>query len=85
MKQKKILLIGSSKNHKDGWNTMSYGIYDELVRRGYKVFYLEGQNPNKKSHIFTLKLYSHIKFSVLNIFLDSLRVLIKKFVFDQTL
>lgn len=81
MKQKKILLIGSSKIHKDGWNTMSYGIYDELVRRGYKVIYLEGQNPNKNSQIFTLKLYSHIKYSVLNIFIDSLRVLIKKFSF----
>lgn len=81
MKRKKILLLGSSKSHKDGWNTMSFGIYNELVRRGFKVIYLEGQNPNKKSQIFTIKLNSHIKFSFLNIFLDTLRILIKKFLF----
>ena len=81
MKRKKILLLGSSKNHKDGWNTMSYGIYDELVKRGYKVYYLEGQNPEKKSQIFTLKLHSHIKYSISNVFLDTLRLLIKKYLF----
>ena len=81
MKTEKILLIGTSKTNLDGWLSMSNGLFNEFISQGFKVYYLEGQDPKKKIKFFTGKYSSHIRFRMHSILMDFLRITLVKFIF----
>tara|TARA_Y100000589_G_scaffold74281_1_gene67597 strand:- start:975 stop:2039 length:1065 start_codon:yes stop_codon:yes gene_type:complete len=81
MKKEKILLIGTSRTNYDGWLTMSLGLFNEFKNQGYRIYYLEGQDPKRRLKLFSLNFNSHIDFTIINIILDSLRVTLAKIFF----